>query len=154
MGTLNEALAARARCLSGLRILAVDDDEDVREALIAMLRLHGADAHAVATADEARARMAASHFDVLLSDIEMPLENGYDFIRSVRRSRPRVSGIAAAAVTGRFSTDECRDALEAGFDLVVGKPVDARTLVDAVRALAALTRLTARRAAHAQRADA
>jgi two-component system CheB/CheR fusion protein len=144
MGTFDEALA-RSRCLDGMRILLVDDDEGVRDVLTAILCFYGADAHSVGSPEEARARLAASHFDVLLSDIEMPLENGYDFIRSVRGSR-RVSGIAAAAVTSCFSTDECRDALDAGFDLVVGKPLDARTLVDAVRALVALTRLTARRA--------
>jgi CheY-like chemotaxis protein len=140
MGTFTASGRDRG-CLRGLRVLVVDDDEDVRDAVIAILSFFGADGLAVETADEARTRLAACNFDVLLSDIEMPSESGYDFIRSVRRSCA-ARGIAAAAVTGRASNDDCRAALAAGFDLVVGKPLEAAALVDAVRALAALSRLT------------
>ena len=126
-------------------MFVVDDDDDVRDALVSILCFFGAEADGVEGAAAARARLADSNIDVLLSDIEMPFENGYDFIRSVRRSRG-VHDIAAAAVTARHSTEECLTALAAGFDLVVPKPLSAAQLVAAVCALAALRRLAARQA--------
>jgi CheY-like chemotaxis protein len=126
-------VARERRCLAGVRVLVVDDDEDVRDALLSILQLYGADGEAVEGAADARERLAAEHFDVLLSDIEMPYENGYDFIRSVRRSAHE---IAAAAVTARNSTDERLIAIAAGFDDVIAKPLDVGTLVAAVRELA------------------
>jgi len=119
------------RCLAGLRVLVVDDDEDVREALLSILLFFGADGCAVECAADARDLLADVDFDVLLSDIEMPDEDGYGFIRSVRRAR-RTAHIAAAAVTGRVAPDERAAALRAGFDVVVGKPLEIATLVDAV----------------------
>lgn len=124
-------LALDRRCLAGLRVLVVDDDEDVRDALLAILLFFGADGSAVECAHDARELLAGAAFDVLLSDIEMPDESGYDLIRSVRRAR-RTRNLAATAVTGRVSMDERRAALAAGFDRVVAKPLDIPTLVDAV----------------------
>ena len=138
MSTLGRGARDR-RCLGGLRVLVVDDDEDIREALLSILQFFGADGDAVECAGAARALLAEQRFDVLLSDIEMPDEDGYQFIRSVRRSR-RVGRIAAAAVTSRASTDDCRAALAAGFDRVVGKPLEVTALVDAVRELASAPR--------------
>jgi CheY-like chemotaxis protein len=128
------ALALGRRCLGGLRVLVVDDDEDVRDALLAILLFFGADGCAVESADDARAVLNARDFDVLLSDIEMPDEDGYELIRSVRRVR-RIASIPAAAVTARVSAEDHRVAIAAGFDRVVAKPLDVTTLVDAVLAL-------------------
>ena len=127
-------LALDRRCLGGLRVLVVDDDEDVRDALLAILLFFGADGCAVDCADDARELLAGGDFDVLLSDIEMPDEDGYDLMRSVRRAR-RTSSIAAAAVTGRVSPEDRCVAIAAGFDRVVAKPLDVTTLVDSVLAL-------------------
>jgi CheY-like chemotaxis protein len=124
-------LAQDRRCLAGLRVLVVDDDEDVRDSLLAILLFFGADGCAVEGAEDARALLASCDFDALLSDIEMPDEDGYDLIRSVRRAR-RTARIPAAAVTARASSEDCRVAIAAGFDRVVGKPLDIMTLVDAV----------------------
>jgi CheY-like chemotaxis protein len=131
---LSAAAPAKRRCLDGLRVLVVDDDEDVRDAVLAVLELYGAEVVAAEGADGARARLAALPFDVLLSDIEMPSEDGYSLIRSVRSSS--AAGIAAAAVTGRAAPDERARAIAAGFNRVVGKPVDFEGLIDAVCALA------------------
>lgn len=144
MGTF-DGVAGGRRALEGSRILVVDDDDDVRDAIVAILCFFGADADGVDSAAAARLWLEVEQVDVLLSDIEMPAENGYDFMRSVRRWRG-VHDIAAAAVTSRASTEECRAALAAGFDLVVAKPLGAAQLVAAVCALRALTRLTARHA--------
>lgn len=131
-------LALDRRCLAGLRVLVVDDDEDVRDALLAILLFFGADGSAVDSAVDAREQLAVESFDVLLSDIEMPYESGYELIRSVRRAR-RTRDIAAAAVTARASADDRRVALAAGFDRVVAKPLDITTLVDAVLELVGRT---------------
>jgi len=122
-------------CLAGVRVLIVDDDEDVREALVSILCFFGADAHAVDCAGVARALLASWTFDVLLSDIEMPGEDGYELIDAVRRA-PHTRDLAAAAITGRVSPEECCQALEAGFDRVIAKPPAVETLVEAVSALA------------------
>lgn len=128
------AIGRDSQCLLGFRVLVVDDDEDVRDALLSILRLFGAEGVAVERAVDARALLSAERFDVLLSDIEMPDEDGLTLIRSVRRSRAR--RIAAAAVTACSSTAECRAALAAGFDRVVPKPPDISLLVDIVHELA------------------
>jgi two-component system CheB/CheR fusion protein len=121
--------------LEGVSVLIVDDDADIRDAIRSILLVFAADAVAVDCAAGARAVLAARSFDVLLSDVEMPRENGYELMRSVRCSGAR--DIAAAAVTGRASPDEVRFALAAGFDRVIAKPLDIETLVEAVYELAA-----------------
>ena len=124
-------LAQDRGCLAGVRVLVVDDDEDVRDALLAILLFFGADGYAVDGADAARELLSAHDFDVLLSDIEMPDEDGYDLIRSVRRAH-RTCRIPAAAVTARASSEDRCVAIAAGFDRVVAKPLDVTTLLDAV----------------------
>jgi CheY-like chemotaxis protein len=131
---IGTAIGRDAQCLLGLRVLLVDDDEDVRDALLSILRLFGADGVAVECADDARALLAVERFDVLLSDIDMPDENGLELIRSVRRSRAR--RIAAAAVTACVSTEDYCAAFAAGFDRVVAKPPEIAALIDVVRELA------------------
>jgi CheY-like chemotaxis protein len=128
------AIGRDSQCLLGFRVLVVDDDEDVRDALLSILRLFGADGVAAECADDARALLAVERFDVLLSDIEMPEEDGLELIRSVRRSR--AGCIAAAAVTARDSTADHCAALAAGFDRVVPKPPEIASLIDVVRELA------------------
>src|SRR5262249_9706005 len=123
-------------CLTGIRILIVDDDADVREALSSLLGLFDADVTAVGCAGVARALLAAWTFDVLLSDIEMPGEDGYQLMRSLRRS-PFTRDLAAAAITGRALPEDVRHAYDAGFDRVIAKPPAVDALVEIVRVLAA-----------------
>jgi CheY-like chemotaxis protein len=137
MGTSSDV--PERTCLEGVRVLIVDDDEDVRDALLSLLGLFGADVCAVHGAGVARAVLASWTFDVLLSDIEMPGEDGYQLMRAVRRS-PRTRDLPAAAITGRASPEDRRLALDAGFDRVIAKPPVVDTLVEAVRALAAVWR--------------
>jgi CheY-like chemotaxis protein len=132
---LASAGAPRRRCLFGVRVLVVDDDEDVRDAMLAILELYGAEVRVVDGAVAARASLAAQPFDVLLSDIEMPHEDGCAFIRSVR-SASSTPEIAAAAVTGRAAPHERDRALAAGFDRVAAKPLAADVLVELVAGLA------------------
>jgi CheY-like chemotaxis protein len=137
MHVVSEPLAHR--CLGGVRVLVVDDDEDLRASVLAILQCYGAEGDVAECAGDARQLLAERRFDVLLSDIEMPNENGYDFIRSLRRGGA-TAGIAAAAVTARTSSAERARALAAGFDRVVGKPLEVAALVAAVRELAGTAR--------------
>ena len=129
------AVTRNSQFLLGLRVLVVDDDADVRDALLSILRCFGADGTAVECAPEARALLAAQRFDVLLSDIDMPHEDGLALIRSVRRGH-RTRDLAAAAVTAGVTTAQCRAAIAAGFDRVLPKPPDVEALVAVVRELA------------------
>ena len=78
--------------LSGLRVLVVDDDQDTRESLHQVLAAHRADVRIAATVREAIAELDAARPHVLVSDIAMPGEDGYDFIDFVRRRAPERGG--------------------------------------------------------------
>src|SRR5690606_21138636 len=113
------------RRLDGLRILLVEDDDNTRECLSLGLRRSGAQVTAVASAREAEAALARGGFDVLLSDLAMPGEDGSTLVRRVR-ARPREQGghLPAAALSAHVRAEERARALLAGFDLHVAKPIE------------------------------
>lgn len=127
------------RCLAGLHILVVDDDEDVRDALVAALGLYGADADGSESACDARERLHACAYDLLLSDLDMPDEDGCALVASLRAD-PSLCAIRAAAVTASFDSAFGRSALVAGFDRVIPKTLELEALIGAVRDLADLHR--------------
>jgi CheY-like chemotaxis protein len=73
---------------------------------------------------------------VLLSDIAMPGQGGFDLIREIRSTGAAFAGIPAAAVTASASKEDCSRALAAGFQMHVAKPVDPLVLANAVARLA------------------
>ncbi|HEX7810041.1 MAG TPA: response regulator, partial [Thermoanaerobaculia bacterium] len=118
--------------LAGKRILVVDDDEDARLVLAAMLRQDGATVTGVATADEAMQQFALQRFDAVLSDLAMPGEDGYSLVRRLHALRD-VPVIAVSAIgTG---ADDRKRAIGAGFAEFVRKPVDPDELVATVAGL-------------------
>jgi signal transduction histidine kinase len=90
--------------LDGLRVLVVDDEPDVRELLAAILRQSGAAVTTVKSVPEALESFAAVTPDLVLSDIEMPHEDGYSLLRKIRdgraRANPAVPAIALSAYAG------------------------------------------------------
>ncbi len=123
-----------ANQLSGLRVLVVDDHEDARELVAFVLERAGAAVERVDSAEKARSVLAKEPLDVVVSDIGMPIEDGYELIRKVRRGEvaPNVRMIPALAVTA-FSTEKDRkQALIAGFQEHLAKPIDSEQLVAAV----------------------
>ncbi len=127
--------------LDGLSILVVDDEMDARTVVAETLRLEGA---RVTVTDSAGAafkhlQAAGAHFDILVTDIGMPEEDGYSLVRKLRTLRVG-RHMLAIAVTGYASKGDVAAAIAAGFDLHVPKPVDFDTFVPMVRRLAALTR--------------
>jgi signal transduction histidine kinase len=118
--------------LAGLRILAVDDEEDTRELLVVVLEQQGATVDAAASCSEALALLERSSPDVLVSDIGLPGADGYELIRTLRAREGAGTRLPAIALTAYARREDRRLALEAGFQAHVAKPVDPVELVNAV----------------------
>jgi signal transduction histidine kinase/ActR/RegA family two-component response regulator len=123
----------RADLLRDVRILVVDDQEDARDLLRTMLSQYGA---VVTTVDSARAALEEIDRrppDVLLSDVGMPREDGYDLIRQLRlRPSHRGGRVPAIAVTAYASVTDRATALESGFQAHIAKPFDPAQLARTV----------------------
>ncbi len=131
--------------LEGLHVLVVDDDANIRELTKIMLQTHGAEVTAVASPDEAFS-ILTSHpeiYDVLLSDLGMPNQDGYNLIRRVRSLSAEAGGqIPAAAITGFTSSIDIQESRNAGFQMHIPKPVVLTQLVFIVANLARPTKNT------------
>jgi PAS domain S-box-containing protein len=124
--------------LESLRVLVVDDEEDARAVLTTVLAACRAEVMAVGTAAEALAAVERFHPDVLLSDIGMPGEDGYELIRKVRAlPRERGGRTPAVALTAYARTEDRLRALAAGYQMHVPKPVEPTELLTVVATLAA-----------------
>ncbi len=122
--------------LNGLQILVVDDDADNREFMVLALTTYGANAIATASSDEALRALQQFKPDVLVSDIGMPDEDGYALIRQVRMLEHKSGGnIPAIAVTGYTRDSDRNQALTAGFQLHLSKPIQPIELVAAIAKL-------------------
>ena len=122
--------------LRGLRVLVVDDEEDARGLVATVLEDCGCQVVAAASVREALEQLAQHRPDLLLSDIGMPEQDGYDLIRLVR-ALPRDSGgdIPAAALTAYARPEDRRRMLNAGFSIHLAKPVEPAELVAVVATL-------------------
>jgi signal transduction histidine kinase/ActR/RegA family two-component response regulator len=125
---------ARVRSLPRTRVLVIDDDQRVREALTLLLERAGAVVDSADSAPAARVRIADQPPDVLVCDIAMPGEDGYTFVRGLRAEGSRV---AAIALTAYASDADVARALDAGFDRHVAKPIDFERLLEQIDELAA-----------------
>ncbi|MDZ8183382.1 MAG: PAS domain S-box protein [Nostoc sp. ChiSLP02] len=119
--------------LQGIKVLVVDDDTDTREFLAFMLKHYQAEVTAVASAVEAIATLTQSQSDVLVSDIGMPQMDGYMLMRQVRALAPAQGGqIKAIALTAYAGEIDYQQAMLAGFQRHVPKPVEPEVLVKAI----------------------
>ena len=123
--------------LDGLSVLVVDDEYDARRLMKRFLELRGATVTTAASTEEALEILTHTPPDVLLSDIGMPDQDGYELIRRVR-SLPQDEGgqTPAAAVTAFARSDDRAKALLSGFQMHLAKPVDPVELLAAVARLA------------------
>jgi two-component system, chemotaxis family, CheB/CheR fusion protein len=104
----------------------VDDAADVRELFAIVLQQYQATVTTVTSADEAFATLTAnpSGYDVLLSDISMPDQDGYTLIRRIRGLSAEAGGqIPAAALTANAKSEDSAQAIAAGFQMHLSKPV-------------------------------
>jgi len=124
--------------LDGIRILVVDDEADSRGFLSALLEEHGATVRVAGSTGEAIDIFTAGPPDVLVSDIAMPGQDGYDLIRLVRDLAPHDGGrTPAVALTAYVRAEDADAALTAGYQRHIRKPVIVSELIGAVAALAA-----------------
>ncbi len=123
----------RSTTLRGTRVLVVDDDYDTREILSAMLSRYGPEVRAAASAAEAVDLFTAWRPDVLVSDIGMPIEDGYDLIRKIRALPIEQGGNTSAIALTAFAGKEDRQrALAAGFQQHLSKPIEPVALAKVV----------------------
>ena len=132
-----EQPAADSHSLDGLRVLLVDDEPEAREVISTVITRTGAEVKACTSAQEALAKLMEWKPDVILSDIAMPDEDGYSFIGRVR-SLPRDQGgdTPAAALTAYARDVDRRQALDAGYQMHIAKPIGASQLVTMIARLA------------------
>ncbi|MBE9127132.1 MULTISPECIES: PAS domain S-box protein [unclassified Coleofasciculus] len=122
--------------LTGLRILVVDDEPDVRELVAFILEEAGATVSVATSAMEALNLIEQSLPDVLVCDIGMPKMDGYMFMRQLRTLSPEQGGqIVAIALTAYAGEHDQQQALAAGFQQHLSKPVEPEELVRAIAAL-------------------
>jgi PAS domain S-box-containing protein len=123
--------------LDGMKILVVDDEPDTRELLRRGLGQCGAEVTVVGSATEALEALRASPPDLLISDIGMPNVDGYDLIRQVRALPAEAGGASPAiALTAYARVEDRMQALRAGYQMHVPKPVELAELVTVAASLA------------------
>ncbi|MBP9025966.1 MAG: response regulator, partial [Phycisphaerae bacterium] len=126
--------------LQGLRVLIVDDLADARELLSRLFREYAAAPVAVGSAAAALEQIRKAPPDVLVSDISMPDEDGYSLISKVRAlPAERLARIPAIAVTAFARPEDRSQAIRAGFQAHVSKPVDPAQLIALVAGLSGRT---------------
>jgi PAS domain S-box-containing protein len=129
------AILANDIALDRIRIMVVDDEAETRDLLKIMLASHGAEVSAYASGAEALAQVDHCKPQVIVSDIGMPGQDGYAFIRKVRGLGADVENIPAIALTAYARAEDRMRALAAGFQMHVPKPVEASELVMVIASL-------------------
>ena len=117
--------------LAGKKVLVVDDEPDTQEFLVFTLEQYGATTRAVASVASALEVLESFKPDLLLSDIGMPNEDGYNLIRKVRNLSASAT-LPAVALTAYARSEDRIRAIEAGFQTHVAKPVEPEELVAVV----------------------
>ncbi|MBD2436843.1 PAS domain S-box protein [Nostoc sp. FACHB-110] len=122
--------------LSGVRVLVVEDDTDSREFLVFVLEQYGATVIATANAAAGFEILPQFQPDVLISDIGMPVEDGYSLIRRIRAwETTQAKKIPAIALTAYAKHEDSQQALAAGFQKHLAKPVEPAVLATAVASI-------------------
>ncbi|QLE39278.1 response regulator [Nostoc sp. C052] len=119
--------------LNGLQTLLVDDDRDSREFIAFVLEQYGAKVTEVDSAHDALSSLMQTKFDLLISDIGMPDMDGYTLIRQIRKQPPEQGGeIPAIALTAYAGEIDRQQALAAGFQHHISKPIELEVLIQAI----------------------
>ncbi|ABA23074.1 PAS/PAC sensor hybrid histidine kinase [Trichormus variabilis ATCC 29413] len=119
--------------LSGVRVLIVDDEPDIRDLVTFILEDYDVEVIAVSSAQEALEALSQSLPDIIVSDIGMPDVDGYMLMRQLRQRSPQEGGnLPAIALTAYAGEMNQQQALAAGFQLHISKPVDPDALIEAI----------------------
>ncbi|MEP6652441.1 MAG: ATP-binding protein, partial [Myxococcales bacterium] len=119
--------------LKGLRLLVVDDESEVRELIADLLAEFGAQVRTVASVKDAMRAFAEFKPNLLITDLGMPVDDGYELIRQVRLT----SAVPAVALTAYVGEEDQRRVLASGFQMHLRKPVRPEVLLEAITGLAA-----------------
>ncbi|HTP38532.1 MAG TPA: response regulator [Steroidobacteraceae bacterium] len=122
--------------LHGLHVLVVEDGDDTRALIVRLLSEAGAEVAEAASAEAAIGQVGARKPDILVSDIGMAKTDGYALIRMLRSAGYTAEALPAVALTAFVSDEDRREALAAGFQAHLGKPVNAASIVATVARLA------------------
>ncbi len=123
--------------LRSIQVLVVDDERDSAAAVKKMLENHGAQVRAASSMEEALGEFSQSPPNVVISDIGMPIHDGYELIARLR-ALPGGQSVPVIALTALARSEDRARALRAGFQIHMAKPVDFAELVAVVHNLAAL----------------
>jgi signal transduction histidine kinase/CheY-like chemotaxis protein len=127
--------------IEGVRVLVVDDDTDARELFEVALRASGAEVRSVGSAAAALVELDSFAAHLLVSDIGMPGEDGYALLRRLRaREPPGGAHLPAIALTAFAGPTDRAQAIDAGFEVHLAKPVTPSALVEEVAKLAGRSR--------------
>jgi CheY-like chemotaxis protein len=125
-----------ANSLADVRVLVVDDEEDARELLATVLQEAGAIVTSASSVAEALGALATTAIAVVVSDIGMPVEDGYTLLKRLRTEAPvALRQIPALALTAYARAEDRQRATSAGFQEHAAKPIDPDLLVSTVAAL-------------------
>ncbi|MGG6285909.1 ATP-binding protein [Leptolyngbya sp. AN03gr2] len=127
-----DSKSAPTASLTGIQILVVDDEQDSRDLVAFVLEQSGAIVTAVSSAIEALEAIEQQQFDLLVSDIGMPDMNGYMLMEQIRKRSAILNAIALTAYAGELNQ---KQAIEAGFQRHLAKPVEPEALVQTVQTL-------------------
>lgn len=116
--------------MTKLRVLFVDDEEELVSAVIERLALRGIEATGCLSGREALDRLAAERFDVVVLDVKMPGLGGLDVVRTINEKYP---GLKVVLMTGHSSVEDAEVGLELGAVAYLQKPVDLDALLGIVR---------------------
>jgi len=126
--------------LKGIRVLIVDDDPSAKDAITETLRSFGAETQSAESAKDGLNIVTHFRPHVLVSDIAMPEEDGYSFIRKIRALDPNNGGkIPALALTAYAGQDDIKRVMFSGFQAHLAKPVDGHRLAEVIAQLAGRT---------------
>ena len=123
--------------LSGIHVLAVDDEVDALRLLTEILEASGARVTTATSGAAALEKIAEAGPDALVADLGMPLMDGFELIQRLRQSDdPMLRDLPAAALTAYARSEDRARTLQAGFEMHLAKPIDPIELASAVKALA------------------
>lgn len=124
--------------LEGLRVLFVEDDDDFRELAAEILQMAGAAVESAGSAAEAFLAFQRSRPNVLVSDIGLPVEDGYSLMRKIRalEKEQGAAPVPAIAVTGYAQVDDHARVHEAGYQQHLAKPVEPGVLIGIIASIA------------------
>ncbi len=123
----------RSTSFEGRRVLLVDDNELNREIAAELLKMMKLDVECAVNGKEAVDKFAASeggYYDLIFMDIQMPVMNGYDAVKAIRKlDRPDAEKIPVVAMTANAFAEDVKEALNAGMNEHIAKPLDINKLI-------------------------